>query len=390
MTRSGQIPWRLVLLAVSIVVVSTQPVFLLGAAFLSIGPEFGFGTTGLGVLTAAFFLSASAASAPLGRLVQRVGWQRAVRFNATISGVILMLIALVAHNLVVFASLIVVGGIVYGLANPAANLALAEHVDPARRATTFGLKHAGIPASTLLAGLAIPVVILHTGWRTAYVFAALFGVVVWLLAAGELTPGDVPPADTRRRVEPMTTRLLLGLAVGASMATWGAIALSTYLVAAAVDRGFTEAAAGWLLFAGSAASIAGRVTVGYVTDRRNGRGFGAMTALTAFGVIVFWLFGTVTGVAFSGLVLAAFATGWGWPGLMTFTVVNANTGSAARSSGITQAGIFFGAGAGPVVIGVVAERWGFDAIWILVGAALAVASVAIAAVGRVATRSDPT
>jgi MFS family permease len=239
----------LVLLAVSIVVVSTQPVFLLGAAFLSIGPEFGFGTTGLGVLTAAFFLSASAASAPLGRLVQRVGWQRAVRFNATISG---------------------------------------------------------------------------------------------------------------------------------------------YLVAAAVDRGFTEAAAGWLLFAGSAASIAGRVTVGYVTDRRNGRGFGAMTALTAFGVIVFWLFGTVTGVAFSGLVLAAFATGWGWPGLMTFTVVNANTGSAARSSGITQAGIFFGAGAGPVVIGVVAERWGFDAIWILVGAALAVASVAIAAVGRVATRSDPT
>ncbi|MGA9597490.1 MAG: MFS transporter, partial [Acidimicrobiia bacterium] len=248
----------------------------------------------------------------------------------------------------------------------------------------------GIPASTLLAGLAIPVVILHTGWRSAYVFAALFGVVVWLLAAGEFTPGDVPPADTRRRVEPMTTRLLVGLAIGASMATWGAIALSTYLVAAAVDRGFTEAAAGWLLFAGSAASIAGRVAVGYVTDRRNGRGFGAMTALTAVGVIVFWVFGTVTGVAFSALVLAAFATGWGWPGLMTFTVVNANTGSAARSSGITQAGIFFGAGAGPVVIGVVAERWGFDAIWILVGAALAVASVAIAAVGRVATRSDPT
>lgn len=384
MTRT---PWRLVMLAILIVVVSTQPVFLLGAAFLSIGPEFGFGATGLGLITASFFLAAAVASPPFGRLVQRIGWQTAVRFNAVISGVNLVVIALFAHSLAVFSVLIVIGGLVYGLANPAANLALAEHVDPDRRAMTFGLKHAGIPASTLIAGLAIPVVILNFGWRTAYALAALVSVAVWALTRTAPPVARPPGSDPRRRVEPMGTRLLIALALGASMATWGAIALSTYLVAAAVDRGLTEAAAGWLLFAGSAASIVARIGAGYLTDRVGGRGFSSMAVLTGVGVLVFLLLGVSSGMAFVVLVLVAFATGWGWPGLMTYTVVNANAGTAARSSGITQAGIFFGGGAGPIVLGLVVEHWGFDVIWLLVAITLALATAAILTVGRLATRS---
>ena len=72
---------RLLAGAILIVTVSTQPVFLLGAGFLRIGDELGFGPAGLGVLTAAFFLTASIASAPLGRVVERIGWQRAMRLN---------------------------------------------------------------------------------------------------------------------------------------------------------------------------------------------------------------------------------------------------------------------------------------------------------------------
>lgn len=378
-------PWRLVALAIAIVVVSTQPVFLLGAAFLDIGPEFGFGAVGLGTLTAAFFLSASLVSAPLGRVVQRIGWKRAVRINAAASGVLLILMATVARGTAVFALLIVLAGIVYGLANPAANQALADHVDPRRRALMFGLKHAGIPASTLVAGLAIPVVIVNVGWRLAYALAALLALVVWLLAAGEsqvVAPSAA--ADPRRRIEPMDNRLLVALAVGAALATWGAIALSTYLVAAAVDRGLSEVQAGWLLFGGSAASISGRIAAGHVTDRVGGRGFGAISLLTAVGVVIFVLLSVASGSLFAVLVVIAFATGWGWPGLMTYTVVNANAASAATSSGITQAGIFFGAGVGPIVLGVAADKWGFDAIWYLVAGTLAVASVTVGLVGRIA------
>ena len=69
---------RLMLIAILVVTVSTQAVFLLGAAFVQIGPEFGLGPAGLGALTAAFFLTASATSPPLGRGDQRVGWQLAL------------------------------------------------------------------------------------------------------------------------------------------------------------------------------------------------------------------------------------------------------------------------------------------------------------------------
>jgi MFS family permease len=380
----SKLPWRLVSLAVLIIVVSTQPVFLLGAAFLSISDEFGFGTTGLGILTAAFFLAASAASAPLGRRVQRIGWRKAMRLNATASGLILIGVAVVAHSLWSLAALVVLAGLVYGFANPAANQALVDHVDPKRRALLFGMKHAGIPASTLVAGLAIPAVVVRIGWRPAYLFAGLLAVVVWLLVPGSGAADgavSVGVPDPRRVVAPLGRRLLVVLAMGAAMATWAAIALSTYLVAAAVDRGMTEPEAGWLLFFGSASSIAGRIVAGHITDRFGGKGFGAVAGLAAVGAAVFVLLTSVAGWPFTILVLVAFATGWGWPGLMTYTVVNANPGTAAASSGITQAGIFLGAGLGPIVLGIVAERSSFDTVWLVVAGALTVAAVMVAVVG---------
>lgn len=382
---------RLLAGAILIVTVSTQPVFLLGAGFLRIGDELGFGPTGLGLLTALFFLTASIASAPMGRIVQRIGWQRAMRRNAIGSAAVSLAIALLAGNTLTLAALLVAGGTVYGLANPAANQALADHVDPQRRALVFGLKHAGIPSSTLVAGLAVPALILSVGWRFAYLAAALLAVAV---AAGVPRRPLAPTAgrfvaDTRRLVPPMPPRLLAGLAAASSLATWGAIALGTYLVAASVEVGFSETAAGLLLFAGSLASIAGRIVAGLVVDHLGGRGFGAVALLTGAGAVVFAGVAVASGPVYAALVLAAFATGWGWPGLMTFTVVNANAGSAASSSAVTQAGIFVGAGLGPIVLGAVIDRASFASAWLVVAAALVVATVAVVWVGRRAVAALP-
>ena len=112
-----------------------------------------------------------------------------------------------------------------------------------------------------------------------------------------------------------------------------------------------------------------------------------MAVLMGGGAVVFAFLVAATGATFAVLVLAAFATGWAWPGLMTYTVVNANAGSAASSSAITQAGVFVGAGVGPVVLGAIIDAWGFDAGWIAVTLALVVASGGVSAVGRVATRA---
>lgn len=381
------LPWRRLSLAVLSVAMSTQPVFLAGAGFVALSDDIGLTTTSLGAATAAFFLAAGIASAPMGRLVQRIGWRTALRWNAVIAGLVLIAIAAFARGPGTLVAFLIPGGIAYGLTNPAANMALAERVEPRRRGLIFGLKHAGIPASTLLAGLAVPLLIVRIGWRPTYLAAALLVPLVWWLASRQPSAdGEVEGATASGRgVSPLPRRLLTLLAFGASLATGAAIALSTFLVAAAVDLSFTESQGGLLLFAGSAASITARVVAGAATDARRGRGFGAVSTLMAVGAVVFFSLATASGWVFAALVVAAFATGWGWPGLMTFTVVNANAGTAAASSAITQAGVFLGAGVAPLVIGWVIDRWSYSASWALVGCLLVTAAVIVTSVGRAAT-----
>lgn len=377
--------FRLILLAVLVVTASSLPVFLLAAAFFDIGPELGLSTFGLGALTSAFFLTAAATSAPLGRWVEQVGWQMAMRINLTASAGIMILIAVAADQIWVLAILMVLAAAVYGMSNPSANQALADRTRPGRQATVFGMKHAGIPSATLLAGLAVPVVVLRFGWRWAFVAAALLAMAVALaVPRSRVTPRDHPEPEVP--VQPLGARWLLWLALGSSFATWAAVALGTYLITAAVDIGFSEAAAGWLQFAGSAISITVRVGAGLVTDRVGSHGYGGIVILSAIGAGVFALLPLASGPLFAGLVILAFATGWGWPGLMTYVVVRSNRSSAASSSAITQAGVLFGAGVGPLVLGAVITRWSFDGAWVAVALALAVAATVVSVIRRLVPR----
>jgi MFS family permease len=374
-------------LSILIVALATQPVYLMAASFLQLDDDIGLTPTTLGILTAAFFLTAAVTSAPLGRLVESIGWRRSMRINIVGSATVLIAIALFARSFAAFAVLLILGGAVYGLANPAANTSLAEQVDPSRRGIIFGLKHAGIPSSTLLAGLAIPVLILTVGWPATYAIAALLAPAVWLLIptahADPLAAASTPGRGSR----PLNAMDLAMLAGAAALSAVVAISLGTFLVAAAVEKAsFSESAAGILLFAGSVASIAGRVTAGAVTDRVGGRGFVGLAVMMGIGSVVFFLLPQATSaVAFVVLVLVAFATGWGWTGLMTFTVVNANTSTVAASSAITQAGVFLGAGFGPILLGWTIENTSFDMSWALVSAALLIAA-SIATIVGIRTR----
>ncbi len=370
-------------LSVAIVTLSTQAVFLVGAAFFQIGPEFGLRPLHLGFLTAAFFLTAAGTSAPLGRWVQRVGWQKTMVLNMRIAALVLGAVPLVARDVWSLGGLLIAAAMIYGASNPAANQALADHTDPARQATIFGAKHAGIPASTLLAGLAVPLVVERYGWRWSFVVAAVLALVVsFLVPRGALSARE--GSDAEQSTEPVrttSTRDLVFLAVGSSFATWGAIALGTYLVTATVSIGFSASAAGLLQFVGSAVSILARVLAGMVTDRVGGRGFGGIVILASIGALAFLALSQATGSAYLILVVVAFATGWGWPGLMTYTVVRANRASVASASSITQAGVFVGAGAVPILMGVVIERWSFSGAWITAAVGLVIAAVVVGSVG---------
>lgn len=363
---------HLLLLSVLVVTASTLPVFLTGAAFFQIGPELDIGPVGLGALTAAFFLTASVSSSPLGRWVQRVGWRRAMRVNLTATAGVVALIPALARSVWTLGGLLVAAAVMYGSANPAANLALARHTDPERTATVFGLKHAGIPVSTLLAGLAVPTVVVRFGWRPAFAAAAVLALLVWLLVP-RTDVQSAPPLPPGRPPDRLTVRQLRRLAGVAALGAVAAVALGTFMVSAALDQGISESAAGWLQFAGSGASVAARVVSGLVVDRRGGSLTG-LVALLAVGSVVFLWLPATGGVLFMAAVLAAYATGWGWPGLMTASVVGADRETAASSSGITQAGVFLGAGGGPIFLGLIVDRWSFAPMWLAVSACLLVAT----------------
>ncbi len=370
-------------LSVAIVTLSTQAVFLVGASFFQIGPEFGLRPLHLGILTASFFLTAAVTSAPLGRWVQRVGWQKTMVWNMRITALVLASVPLVARSVWSLGGLLIAAAMIYGASNPAANQALADHSDPSRQATIFGAKHAGIPASTLLAGLAVPLVVERYGWRWSFVVAAFLALAVsFLVPRGRLSAAESPAVrQTSEPIRTTSTRDLVFLAVGSSFATWGAIALGTYLVTATVSIGFSASAAGLLQFVGSAVSILARVLAGVVTDRVGGRGFGGIVVLASIGAVAFLALSQATGSAYLILVVVAFATGWGWPGLMTYTVVRANRASVASASSITQAGVFVGAGAVPILMGVVIERWSFSGAWITAAVGLVIAAVVVGSVG---------
>lgn len=381
---------RLLLLSVALVSVSTLPVFLLGAAFFRIGPELGIGPVALGALTAAYFLTSSVTSPRLGRWVQRVGWRRAMRINVAATAALVALIAPFAHSVWSLGGLLVATAAMYGSSNPAANQALALHTDPERTATVFGLKHAGIPFATLLAGLAVPAVVVRAGWRPAYMAAAVAALGVWMLIprADRDAPGIAAGPDG-----PVGTRLsraeLRRLAVVAALGAVAAVALATFMVSAALDRGLAPSAAGWLQFVGAGASILARIVAGLVVDRRGGV-FTGLVSLLALGAAVFMLLAWAEGSLFIAGVVAAYATGWGWPGLMTASVVGADRSAAAATSSITQAGVFVGAGAGPLVLGFVVDRWAFQPMWLLVSGLLLVAAAlgwSVMAPRRVKTRS---
>jgi predicted MFS family arabinose efflux permease len=306
-----------------------------------------------------------------------------MRLNTRISALLMALIAVGARERWAFTVLLVLAAAAYGLANPSANQALADHAPLHRGATIFGIKHAGIPGSTLLAGLAVPVVVLNLGWRAAYVAAAVLALAVSLLVPSGEMPAPVHE-DVAEPGQPWKRRDLVGLAVGGGLATLAAVALGSYLVSAAVDLGFSQGGAGWLQFAGSGLSILTRVGLGWLTDRTQTTGMSLMVGLIVAGAAVFYLLPISSGFGFAAAVMIAFSTAWAWPGLMTHVVVNRDRRSAAVASGISQTGIFVGAGLAPLLLGTVIQRWSFDRAFLLVAVSLTLSAIVLVWVGRTA------
>lgn len=103
-----------------------------------------------------------------------------------------------------------------------------------------------------------------------------------------------------------------------------------------------------------------------------------MVVLLVAGSAGFSLLGSAVQVAWLALgTLVAFGAGWAWKGLYNLTVVNQNRDLEAAALGVSQAGVFGGSVAGPLVFGALTQSLSYSWAWNISGLMLLVAAVLV-------------
>jgi MFS family permease len=366
---------RALVTAAAVTTVCVLPAFLVGGTAVQLGDDLGLSESGTGLAVGAFFVAAALGSAGLGRWAERLGPGVSLRAAAGLTAVCQLGIAGLARSVAPLLVLLAIAGGANALAQPAANLLLVRDLPAHRQGLGFAVKQAAIPLATLLAGLAVPTVVLTAGWEWAFVGSAGLAFVAMATVPGRL--GQRRAGEPTDRSGDMPLGVMVWLASGVGLGAASAGTLGAFFVSAGVDAGLAEGTAGLLLAGGSALGIATRLAAGVQADRREGGHLRVVALMLGCGAVVYCLLATETAWVFVLAGPLAFATGWAWPGLFNLAVVRVNPAAPAVATGITQTGTYVGAVLGPVVFGVVAERQSFRAAWLGAAATAIVAGATI-------------
>lgn len=349
--------------ALAVTVTGLLPVFLVSVAVFQLGPDLGFGPGTLGALVAGFFTCSALAAFGMGRSARATSTTGCVRAAALVSAACLFSIGLLVRDTASLAVVLLLAGLSNGFGQPASNALIAAAVPWNHQGVAYGAKQAAIPLSGLLGGLAVPLVALPYGWRPVFLGA---GALAVLVAAG--VPRGVPTAGTSTTgaspaAGPFRWAPLLVLSSGLVLAAGTGNALGTFFVASAVAAGEHPGTAGLLAAVGGAGGAVARVVLGLLADRYEGRWLAVVAVLVATGAAGHGLLATGDRVLLPVAVLLAYCTGWAWAGLSTYVVVRMHPDSAARATGVAQAGVALGAALGPLTFGAVSAALSFQAAW---------------------------
>jgi MFS family permease len=141
-----------------------------------------------------------------------------------------------------------------------------------------------------------------------------------------------------------------------------------------VSVGLGLATAASILVAGSIMSIAVRLGVGMLVDRR-GRADLAIVALMLFiGSAGYLALGQPSLVWFAAGALLTFGPGWGWNGAFNHAVVHMNRRNPGKASGLVMVGSALGCVLWPIAYGLIVTHAGFRAAWTATGGLLLVSA----------------
>jgi len=342
----------------ALMVSGVLPAFLTASLASRIPADFAFGDSRVGLAVAAFHVMCAVCSTPSGRLVERIGPVAGMRIAATATALACLAIATVAQSAVALTALLVVGGLANALGGPSVAALLKREVAVHRHGLAFGAQNAGASLGALLAGLALPAVAIPFGWRWAFLAVAALA-----MAAAALAPGGGPAVSATRGTPPRGLTSVHALAVAAALASAAGVGFVSFLVIYAEERGMSQAAAGLLLGGVSLAATCSRIGVGALADRRGHEPLRpvAVMLLASIGGYVLLIAGEPALIVVAALL--AGGCGWAWPGGLTLAVVQRSPGAPAWAVGVLMAGLFTGAIAGPLLVGVLAQSERFALAW---------------------------
>ena len=168
-------------------------------------------------------------------------------------------------------------GLGYGPITAASSQLLARTTPPKRMALTFSIKQTGVPLGAAMAGIALPAIQAFVGWRGALLAAAIFGVVVALVAQTTRASLDVDLQHRTRisfanvfsplRLIGQSPDLIVLSASGFVFAAMQMCLMSFTVVYMRQTLDATLVAAGIALTVANLGGIIGRIGWGTVADR---------------------------------------------------------------------------------------------------------------------------
>ena len=370
---------RALVAGTGIMITGVLPAFLTASLASRIPEDFAFDDSRVGLAIAIFHVVCALASTPAGRLVERIGAPAGIRIAAVATAVSCLAIATFAQSAVALIALLLVGGVANALGGPSVSQLLTREVGVHRRGLAFGAQQSGAPLGALLAGLALPAVAIPFGWRWAFLAVAALA-----LGAAALVPGGAAAPAAPRPERPRGLGAVHALAVAAALASAAGVGFVSFLVLYAVERGMSQAAAGLLLVAVSLAATLSRIGVGALADRNGQEPLRTVAAMLTVSIGGYLLLIAGEPVLIVVAALVAGGCGWAWPGGLTLAVVQRSPGAPAWAVGVLMAGLFTGAVAGPLAVGVLAQQEQFAIAWATCATFALLAACTVSGVSRTA------
>ena len=263
-------------------------------------------------------------------------------------------------------------GACYGLNTPSGSQVLSRAFSPRRRGFAFSIKQSGAPLGAMLAGFALPLLVLTSSWQQSLLFVTVLGLIATLFA--QPLRGRIDGPTNRSSATNSGTAFAALRIVLANKAlrgvTLGAFALmvvhssyQVFFVAFLVESiGFSLIEAGLLFGVLQFAGASSRVTLGWYVDRfGNARAVLVALSVAASVISLFvtaldaswapawiWLTCAIAGIASAG-----------WYGIFLAEITTiAGRNEAGHATGGVLFFVYFGHVAGPIALALVVGTQG--------------------------------